>query len=511
MRFRKLLLLLPLLIIAIGVAAQQNEADCEVDVSAIMREVEDICMGIDPNQVCYGREHVNVLPRDEVAELDFQEPGDNADIASIRSLFLSRLDVTAETWGVAQMRLLANTGALPSDVTLLLFGDVSIEDAAPERDSVEVIVRGPAAANIRVNPTTESLVTHTAAPAETLRAIGRLEDNSWLRVENAEGKVGWVVTDLIQLSDSTATFDTLLTELPFAPYYGAMQAFYFESSAESACGSTVSDGLVIQTPNGLARVSLLINEVTVELISTSEEEGATALVQSNEETGLTLDMLNGAASVTVENTTVQVESNQGVSVPITQDNKPAGTPSEPKPVEGDRIDKIVIPIVEEIESTPEPTATPIASATAILTRTAPPSLTPTASETASPTMTATVTDAPSVTATEDIPPTDIVPTTEAPTEEIPPSATIEAPTQEIPPTETTEPPTAEIPPTETPAEVIPTVDTLLTPTDTTAADPTPTEEMPPEALPTTDTAATGDATAQESPSPEFTPTETPAV
>lgn len=506
MQFKKQFLLLPILAVITGTifftAAAQPDADesCSLDITTVMNEVNDICTGIGENQVCYGKEQVNALAREEADTLEFEKPGDNTDLSDIQSLFLSKLDPVDNSWGIAQMRLLVTTSQQPADVTLLLFGNVSIENANEPRLPLEVMVKGPAAANIRAAPSLDAFVAGTAAPGGTLQAIGRLPDNSWLRVEDELGLVGWITTEQLSLTDADSSLEDLTVEESRSPYYGAMQAFYFESESSNSCGNVVSDGLLIQTPDGIARVTLLINEVTVELLGADQGEGATALVQSNEETGLTLDMLSGSGSVTVEETTVEIASNMSVNVPMDENNTAAGVPSEPEEISQETRGEIVLlPLVEEIEleisttnnfkrtSTAAFTVTVSATHTSTRTATQTPTASPTAS--ASPTLTETFTL---------IPPTDT---------NVPPANTEIPPTDtNVPPTSTHVPPTnTEIPPTNVPpTDVLPT-DEPVTDVPPTNTEPPPTD-VPPTEVPPTDEPAT-DVLPTESPSAEGVPTD----
>jgi hypothetical protein len=338
-------------LVTISASAQEETTaeglTCEVDIPSIMDEVDQYCTGIGRDQVCYGNVEVNAIPRQQQIDLNFENPGDSADVSLIRSLYLSALDVANGSWGIAQMRLLANlTQQRPEEVTLLLFGDVSVEDTTEPRVEIEITVNQDFAARIRNVPSINSLVIDVAEPEETVTAVGRLEDNSWIRVKEADmGRVGWVAAELLQLDGIDV--ESLTVDEADTPYFGAMQAFLFESGTSDACGSTISDGLLIQTPEGVARLTLLINEVSIELLGA--DRGATVLVEANASTGMNINLLNGSANVTLNGNTTFVDTNSGVNVPLNANLSPAGTVSTPNNTSASTVqDVVLLPLINNI-------------------------------------------------------------------------------------------------------------------------------------------------------------------
>jgi hypothetical protein len=352
--FSVLAAVLSLGLVTISASAQDETAEegitCEVDIVDIMDEVEQYCTGIGRDQVCYGNVEVNAIPRQQQIDLNFENPGDSADVSLIRSLYLSAMDVANDSWGIAQMRLLANlTQQRPEEVTLLLFGDVSVEDTSEPRVELEVTVNEDFAARIRNVPSINSLVIDVAQPGENVMAVGRLEDNSWIRVKEDElGRVGWVAADLLMLDGLDV--ESLTVDEADTPYFGAMQAFLFESGQSNACGSTISDGLLIQTPEGVARLTLLINEVSIELLGA--DGGATALVEANSSTGMNINMLNGSANVSVDGSTVVVNTNTGVNVPLDESLSPVGSVSSPGTTNVSTVQGVVLlPLINNMVDT----------------------------------------------------------------------------------------------------------------------------------------------------------------
>ncbi|HRF99331.1 MAG TPA: hypothetical protein PLZ51_29160, partial [Aggregatilineales bacterium] len=90
-----------------------------------------------------------------------------------------------------------------------------------------------------------------------LRAVARNLDSTWIQVEDPEmGYIGWVFADLIAPSDAGVSFDTLFISDGTDAYWKPMQAFVFQSGdTESACGNSMTDGMLIQTADGLSRIT----------------------------------------------------------------------------------------------------------------------------------------------------------------------------------------------------------------------------------------------------------------
>ncbi|GAB4338776.1 MAG: hypothetical protein Kow00117_20060 [Phototrophicales bacterium] len=319
-----LLLLSSTLIVA---QESNNNQDCMLDTQQVMDQVAAVCMAIGRDTVCYGNAEVDVIPQRDDITLQFDVPGDQLELEAIRSLYLSEMDMEQDIWGIAQMRLLANLTNEPQDVMLVLFGNVTVEDGAEPRPEIEVINTTSSNALIRGFPSVNAQVLDAVEPGERIRAVGRLADTSWIRVEVAEtGRIGWMFADLIEPVDG-ASLETLDIETSDSPFWGPMQAFYFQSGTSPTCGNLIADGLIIQTPEGAARVTFLINEVNIELLGANN--GASAFIQANSQNGMTLSMLSGSATVTVGDHSVIVDTNQQTTIPMSADMQPIGVPEAP--------------------------------------------------------------------------------------------------------------------------------------------------------------------------------------
>ncbi len=123
-----------LFLITVTVAAQTD--DCPAIVEKALTMTDEICANTERNQACYGHSLLTLQPKDNVGVTAFEAPGDVVSLSAIDSMTLNPLDETEGTWGVVLMRVQANIpDTLPGqNVTFLLFGDVTIEDASDQGD-----------------------------------------------------------------------------------------------------------------------------------------------------------------------------------------------------------------------------------------------------------------------------------------------------------------------------------------------------------------------------------------
>lgn len=105
-------------------------------------------------------------------------------------------------------------------------------------------------------------------------------------------------------------------------------AFRFSTGVgTSDCAEAPDSGIMVRTPDGVAEVSLKINEIDITM-------GSTAFIEATLEDGMTVTMLDGSALVTAQGTTFPVSFSQQLTVPLMQDDEqnliPAGPPSAPQ-------------------------------------------------------------------------------------------------------------------------------------------------------------------------------------
>jgi hypothetical protein len=269
---------------------------------------------------------VTAVPQPQVQQFVFAVPGDRAQVAGVRSLSLSAMDPNTDAWGIARMRLLITSSSLePTDVHLILFGDVGIENLVDERETIPATVNAGDYINVRQYPLYGGAVA-TLAPHEAVTVVGRLADNSWLRVITEDNIVGWVLASLLAPDGDPGL---LTVDRNDAPYYSPMQSFLYSSSDNGSCADAPGDGMVIQTPEGQARVSFLINEVSIDLASS--QTGSTTFLQAEAEGNMAVTVLEGAATVGAGGVQYTAIAGSQVMIPLGPDLTASGPPGMPEP------------------------------------------------------------------------------------------------------------------------------------------------------------------------------------
>jgi len=125
-----------ILTLIVGVVIAQADA-CPALVTEALEAVDTFCEDTGRNQACYGNVQLEAEPNTGVADFAFEQVGDIVDVNEILTLQLSAMDVGNDIWGVALMRLQADIpDTLPGqNVTFIMFGDVTIENAADEEQN----------------------------------------------------------------------------------------------------------------------------------------------------------------------------------------------------------------------------------------------------------------------------------------------------------------------------------------------------------------------------------------
>ncbi len=335
----------------IPTAISSGSNQCAEIVRAALVATDRLCEGTGRNQVCYGHNILDAQPQPNVGQLDFTQEGDIVNVDKVQALRLSGMDVASEVWGVALMRLQAS---LPDsltghNITLLVFGDVELENQMTLAPSLDATVQGTHHVNVRQGPSFGTQVIGSLDPGQTVTANGRLADRSWVRIALPDnGGTGWVAGWLLTI---TAGIDNLDVVEPGAPHYGPMQAFYFQSGAQDAvCQEAPDSGLLIQTPEGVGEVTLLINEVNIQL-------GSTVYFQAQPGKDMTVRVVEGSARVGAAGKAYRAIAGSQITVPLNENLEPAGPPNPPAAYDMTDVETLPVSNLERPISI-EPPATP---------------------------------------------------------------------------------------------------------------------------------------------------------
>lgn len=343
----RVLWLVALLALSVTVVIAQEE--CSAFFETALATVEEACSDLGRNQACYGNVALTAIGQPDASNFQFSDTGDIADVAAIQSMQLSGYDPENGLWGVVMMQVQAD---LPNtmtgqNVTVMLFGDVSltntadsvIEQVPPEQEQV---VQADSNVNVRAFPSSSGEVIGTIAPNTGIVATGRSADSQWIRVRFG-AETGWIFAQLLN-SDFDPN-NLLVVDNPDVPLYAPMQAFYLTAGiGRPSCAQVPDDGMMVQTPEGIASINLVVNEVNVEM-------GSTVYFSINDEGDMEIAPLEGSARIESDEEIVTVIEGGYVEVPLDEEFLPDGAPSEPQSYAGDEdIEDLPIEVLErEIE------------------------------------------------------------------------------------------------------------------------------------------------------------------
>lgn len=302
-------------------ATATAEAGCPVLVRDAIERTQGSCATIGNNEVCYGNNDLQAAARPGIEDFSFEAPGDIEEVITMQSLSLSAMNVAQEVWGVVLMRVQASLDVEDQDdVTFVVFGDTEIQSPLP---LVEVLTTEDV--RLRSGPSVDAEPLDVIPQDETMVANGRTEAGDWLRVliQGNQIRNGWVFAELVTPSSDLEALNVVSADdEDDLVRYGPMQAFYFESGKDdAACPEAPNSGMLIQTPEGEASVTLLIDEVIIEL-------DATAFIQAQPNGELTVYALEGQARVTAMGETRTAVAGQQINVALDEDLGAVEAPSD---------------------------------------------------------------------------------------------------------------------------------------------------------------------------------------
>jgi hypothetical protein len=293
----------------------------------------DSCGDVAWNTICYGGgQPIQVLVVDDAGEITAQtvdEPRATDDILAFRVGVLE--DGTVDPFSVALVNIQANipNNNTAENIKLIVFGGATVVNKAilaPDTiNRLPIINLLDIEVNIRSMPSTNiSLVVGTLIPTQEAIAVGRTEDNQWVRVQLPDNPylTGWVRADLIQTVDEEASIESLKIGNPNLPDYSTMQSI--EILFDDQLDQTVSlNGVLIQTAPSQKVLYLEINGALFEIaggsmffwrgdvaglesVSTSEQIDAFGETTSRRRpSSWTSEVLSGSVRIQIANADVQ--------------------------------------------------------------------------------------------------------------------------------------------------------------------------------------------------------------
>ena len=324
---RKWIGLLGLALLMPASARAQEDTDCPQIVETAFVLTTANCDALERNEACYGHLVLDAEAQEGYPNFTFRQPGDVVNVVEVKTLRLSAMDENTGAWGVAMIKIQADLEqTTPQDVTFLMFGNVTLDNATQL-----IPVTAISEVNIRSEPSTVSPILETLAMGDIVTASGRLADGAWLRVlvPGQPDQAGWVFVELVSAEFDIVTLPIVdpanFAETPSGPQYGPMQAFYFQTGMDDAgCPEAPNSGLLIQTPEGVAEVTILTNEVDIQL-------SGTAYLQAQSGGEMAVNVVEGAAQVTSNGVTRTAVAGTSVRVPMSDTLTPSDVPGPPEP------------------------------------------------------------------------------------------------------------------------------------------------------------------------------------
>jgi hypothetical protein len=298
--------------------------ECPALVKQALAATDTLCSATENNQACYGNISLQAKPNSNIKDFIFSQPGDQVNISDIKSLQLSPMSPDTGEWGVAVLKVEANSPATkPTILTLLAFGDVTLENEVASPTILDVQNDGPNAINVRLTPNINAGIIGSLKPKQTVTALERLGDGSWLRVKLPDSEqMGWVKSDFMSTAGNIRTLNIVDGS---QPQYRPMQAFTFKSGSDTQnCAEVPQNGLLIQTPEGSGEVKLWVNQVVVKL-------GSTVYFQAQPSGDMVITTVEGHATIEAMGITHTAVAGTSIHIKLDEDLHPVEPPSMPQP------------------------------------------------------------------------------------------------------------------------------------------------------------------------------------
>lgn len=326
---------------------------CPVIVRTAITLTNQRCEDTGLNQVCYGHLVLDAQPRVGLTNFGFTEPGDIVNVVDVQSLRLSALDASTGGWGVVMMQIEANlvqAAETAPEVQIILFGDAELNDATSFLPG-EVLQT----AQVRRAPASTAEILTELEAGDPVTASGRISDSSWLRI-NLSGTAGWLPAEAVILNGDINSLSAIPPDADTGSdtlaQFGPMQAFYFRSGADDApCAEAPNSGLLIQTPEGVAALSIWMDEVVIQL-------DATAFIQAQPDGTLSIRVLDGTARVTAEGETRTAASGMQIEVPLDNQLGPTSAPGDPVPYDPEAVQSLPVQLLNRPVDVPAPRSHP---------------------------------------------------------------------------------------------------------------------------------------------------------
>ncbi len=329
MRTFRLSVSILLLCITIGRSLAQT-IDCPVLENAAFAEARAWCNAFNTGQACYGNSPVEA--RILEPNMPFVQPGQIARLSAMTNMTTYALP---NQYGVA----LSQSQPYPldtwkaSNAAMIVFGETTLINQGREYEDLNLLslaVTEVGVANIRSRPNKESSSIGAVRKDQTIKATGRLADNSWLRIQLPTGRAGWISSSVLTTDFNGLPIVSADDPAP-APYYRPFTAFTLITRLDdSRCTTGPASGVLIQTPRADPAAPDMRYKVRVN--GTAIEFEGTVFLQSAPSQDLRISLLEGQGTVTAMEQSVDLREGQRVIVrlgALKNDTIAPATPPQP--------------------------------------------------------------------------------------------------------------------------------------------------------------------------------------
>ncbi len=314
--------------------AQSDFGACPALVRQSYAFSEDFCGIVTDSQACIGSGQVSATPV-AGASLQFEMPGDRANLADIQRFQTRTMTADARNWTtvIAQLETATDDGT-QSTINLLVVGDVVMWQAG-ESASVDsggfqtrpATVLAERGVVVRQDPSPYARVVWQLRDRSTVEAFGRSPDGQWIRIllPSPNGGAGWVFSRLIAVDGGAERLPVQTNAAPLAPsaVIASAPAYRMESFPASAdCPEAPESGILLQSSR-YTRTRFQINGVELSF-------AGTVLLAAQIGGDMRVYNLEGEASLLVNGLRFAVPKDMASVVPMDNSLQPAANPGPPQ-------------------------------------------------------------------------------------------------------------------------------------------------------------------------------------
>ncbi len=310
---------------------------CPVQVDSAFTATELICTNVGDNTACIGNGVVEATPHSNIANFQFSQPADRANLSTLAELRLRTLDTENAIWAVVRARPeYRSSGGRRFIAHMLVFGDVTLVDDGERPQALDTKgqrtgrVLAERGLVVRRTPDPSGVVVWQLSAGEEIQVTGITADRTWLRIEipSFYGGAGWVYGYYVDVAGGAETLpivdvNTPRPTVPPPPQveYATMQAFKLVSAPTNpACPNTPDSGVLIQSPdNEIEEMLFKVNGVRFVM-------SGTLFIQAQASGRMTVRVIEGYTTLETPQGRVNVSANENGIVQMSDNLTPLGAP-----------------------------------------------------------------------------------------------------------------------------------------------------------------------------------------